>query len=532
MRFSWTTLGFLAAVLGPAGCSLASNGPNEATRHAAPPAPASALIHFEQEGTITLAPGKSRSIRVIASPPTSYDVRFALIDDALDGYIESAAVKADARGIATIELHAPNQPTMFHLRASIVLENGEAGPSAETSVAVSAQGFGTVRVLPQYTGKRAVQTWTASVAARTTCADLAATLPGEPDGALVAKAAFGAAPLVLNAPVGPNLAVAVRAGHYGWGCADTTNLTADGTLEVKVTIVDKPIDLAATDLDLALTYEPDAVGYAALIHGASALLREAFLPKGAPEAEIVLAAMGQAAPGDQAAMFEAARAALGWNSLAAAHFEGLETSVRDRCGIWIGAGLPLQAHTIQAHLAAKSGAPGVAAVNVLTIGSVDAGSAGVPAASPFSWTANPDDTLILGGIVAWQPSRYVGAAAFAGAKIVQPTAQTMANALAQAADCAGLAAKLGGFGACDTACVEQLCVQALGDRWSLGLAASTDAGLLGHLSITASGPAQIDDTAKLRGFNGIWLGTVSDTLASAQVKGSFEGTQPANVPPP
>jgi hypothetical protein len=532
MRFSLTTLGFLAAVLGAAGCSVSADGADAKATPVVPPAPAAALIHFEQEGTITLEPGKSRSISVVASPPTTYDVRFALIGDALDGWIESAAVKADASGVATIELHAPNQPTTFHLRASIVLENGEAGPSAETSVAVSAQGFGTVRVLPQYTGKRPVQTWTASVAARTTCADLAATLPGEPDGALVAKAAFGAAPLVLNAPVGPNLAVAVRAGHYGWGCADTTDLKADGTLDVKVTIVDKPIDLASTDLDLALKYEPDAVGYGALLASAGALLRQAFLPKGAPEAELVLTAMGQATPVDQAAGFEAARATLGWNALASAHFEGLETSVGDRCSSWISAGLPLQAHLIKAHLAAKIGAPGVAAVNVLTIGSVDADSAGVPAASPFSWTANPDDTLILGGIIAWQPARYVGAAALAGAKVAQPNAQTMADALAQAADCAGLAAKLQGFGACDTACVATLCAQALGDRWTLGLAASTDAGLLGHLTITASGPAQIDDTAKLRGFTGIWLGTVSDTLVSAKVKGSFEGTQPANAPPP
>ena len=532
MRFSLTTLGFLAAVVGAAGCSLAADGPEAKAITDAPPAPAAALIHFEQEGTITLAPGKSRSIRVVASPPTTYDVRFALIGDALDGWIESAAVKADASGIATIDLHAPDQPTTFHLRATIVLENGDAGPSVETSVAVSAQGFGTVRVLPQYTGKRTVQAWTASVAARTTCADLAATLPGEPDGALVAKAAFGAAPLVLNAPVGPNLAVAVRAGHYSWGCADTTALEADGTLDVKVTIVDKPIDLASTDIDLALKYEPDAVAYGALLDGAGALLREAFLPAGAPEAELVLTAMGQATPGDQAALFQAARAALGWNELAAAHFDALEASVGDRCASWIGAGLPLQAHTIKAHLAAKIGAPAVAAVNVLTIGSVDADTAGVPAASPFSWTANPDDTLILGGIIAWQPARYVGAAAFVGAKIVHPGAQTMADALARAADCSGLAAKLQGFGVCDTACVAALCTKGLGDRWSLGLAASTKAGLLGHLSITASGPAQIDDTAKLHGFNGIWLGTVSDTLVSAKVKGSFEGTQPANAPPP
>lgn len=533
MRFSWITAGFVASLLGAAGCSLAADATKTATSNPEPPAPSAALIRFEQEGTITLAPGESRSIHVFASPPTSYDVRFALIgDDALDGWIENAAVKADADGMATMALHAPNQPTTFHLRASIVLSNGDAGPSAETSVAVSAQGFGAVRVLPQYTGKRVVETWTASVVARTTCADLAMILPGEPDGALVAKAAFGKTPLVLNAPVGPNLAVAVRAGHYAWGCADTTDLKADGTLDVKVMIVDKPIELGATDLDLALTYEPDAANYGALIGGASELLRDAFLPKGTAEAALVLTAMGAATPVDQAALFDAARAAQAWDDLAAAHFSGLAMSLREREASWIAASLPLLTPEIKAHLAGKADAPGVAALSVLTIGGIDATDAGVPAVSPFSWTADPADTLILGGTVLWQPSRFVGAAALAGAKIEQPAAQTMADALAQAADCPGLAAQLSGFGSCDLGCLEALCKKALDDRWSHGLAASADAGLIGHLTVTASGPAQIDDTAKPRGFKGLWLGTVSDTVVSAKVKGSFEGTPPAGATPP
>ena len=525
-------MGFVIACLGPLGCSVAPDTAMLPTAEADAPQSSAAIIRFEQAGTITLAPGELRSIRVIASPPTTYDVRFAVVGDALDGWIERAAVKADANGAATMALHAPDQPTTFHLRASILLGNGLAGPSAETSVAVSAQGFGAVRVLPQYTGKRTVETWTASVAARTTCADLAAILPGEPAGALTAKASFGDAPVVLNAPVGPNLAVAVRAGHHGWGCADTTDLQADGTLDVKVTIVDKPIDLDATDLDLALTYEPDAASYSALLGDASALFREAFLPKGIAESDLLLAAMGSATPSDQATVFESARASLGWNDLAAQHFAGLGASVGERCTKWISAGVALQSPVIRAHLAAKPGAPGSAMVKVLTIGSVDAASAGVPAASPFAWTADPDDTLILGGTVTWQPTRYLGTAALAGAKVAQPNAQTIHDVLAQAADCTGLAKKLEGFGLCDTGCVAALCVKALDDRWSLGLAASSNLGLLGHLAITASGPAQIDDAAKLRGFKGIWLGTVSAGLASAKVKGSFDGAPPLDAPPP
>jgi len=532
MRFTWITAALVIGLTGGAACTVSSDEPNAEPVDLAPPPPSAALIRFEQEGTITLAPGELRRVHVFASPATNYDVRFSLIGAALDGWLESAAVKADENGMATMALHAPNQPTTFHLRASVVLENGESGPSAEASVAVSAQGFGTLRVLPQYTGKRAVKTWTASVVARTTCADLAALLPGEPPGALVSNAPLGKPLLVPNAPVGPNLAVAVRAGHYAWGCAETTDLKADGTLDVKATIVDKLIDLGATNLELALAYQPDAADYKALLGDATELLRDTFLPKGINEAAVLLKAMRGATPDDQALAFDDAREAQGWDGLCAAHLAALPTSLRERCTTWVAAGLLGQAPMITAHLGAKDGSPGVAELRVLTIGSIDAAHAGVPTVSPFSWTADPDDTLILGGLVLWQPSRFVGAAALAGARMEQPKALTMADALAHAADCADLAAELNGFGSCDTSCVEALCKKALDDRWSLGLAASSEAGKIGHLTITASGPAQLDDTAKPSGIKGSWIGSVSVSGVSAKVKGSFEGSPPGVIPPP
>jgi hypothetical protein len=532
MRFTWIPAALVLAFTGVSACTLSWDAsPLEATNRAPTP-PSAALIRFAHEGTITLAPGELRQVQIVASPATRYDVRFSLIGDALDGWIERAAVQTDADGTATVALHAPNRPTTFHLRASVVLDDGAAGPSAEASVAVSAQGFGTLHALPQYTGKRAVATWTASVVARTTCADLAALLPGEPPGALVSNAPLGTPLLVPNAPVGPNLAVAVRAGHYAWGCADTTDLKADGTLDVKVTIVDKPIDLGATDLDVTLTYQPEAADYGALIGGATELLRDAFLPKGPSEAELVLAAMRGAAPGDQAIAFDEARKAQGWDALCAAHVAALPTSLRERTAAWIAAGMLAQAPRITGHLGAKGGSPGTAELRVLTIGSVDAAVAGVPPTSPFAWTADPDDTLILGGIVLWQPSRFVGAAGLAGAKLEQPGAVTMADALAHAADCSGLAAELSGFPTCDASCLAALCKKGLDDRWSLGLAASTDAGHIGHLTITASGPAQLDDTAEPSGVKGNWLGTVTDGVVAAKVKGFFEATVPPAAPPP
>src|SRR5262249_34936452 len=158
--------------------------------------------------------------------PAAYEIRFALLGDSFDASLDEASVIADSQGRANVVLHAPNMSTIFRLRASI-----EGGPSAEAQIAVSDQGFGTVRVLPEYMGTRAVKSWTASVVARAKCADIAPKLPTEPPGALVGTAGAAGYPIIKGAPVGPNLAVTLRAGHYMWGCSDATGLKANDTLD-------------------------------------------------------------------------------------------------------------------------------------------------------------------------------------------------------------------------------------------------------------------------------------------------------------
>src|SRR5262245_1957342 len=197
-------------------------------------------------------------------------------------------VTADENGEASVLVRAPHQATTFQLRATIQSAQGKLGSFAEIGVAVSDQGFGTLRVLPVYSGARPIKGWTASVIARTTCQDIASTLPAVPDGALVATGPNDQPLLVKGAPVGPNLAVAVRSSKYMWGCADAADLKPDATLDVPVTIVDKPIDLAATNLILNLEYNPDPVNYDALLDGGGFLLGEVFAPTGLKEHALVL----------------------------------------------------------------------------------------------------------------------------------------------------------------------------------------------------------------------------------------------------
>ena len=148
----------------------------------------------------------------------------------------------DEEGRASITLRAPNQPTTFMLRAFI-----DAGPTAELPVSVSGDGFASISVVPQYKGKRLITGWTAMVIARKPCDEVAPTLPADADGALFATGAKDDQLLVHDAPVGPILSVTVRAGHYAWGCTTTSGLIANETKTVKVNVIDKPLDLKATD---------------------------------------------------------------------------------------------------------------------------------------------------------------------------------------------------------------------------------------------------------------------------------------------
>src|SRR5262249_6833062 len=92
--------------------------------------------------------------------------------------------------------------------------------------------------------------------------------------------------------------------------------------------------------------------------------------------------------------------------------------------------------------------PGGALLSVTTFAGVDAADAGIPKERPFAWKGQPDDRLILNGTLPWQPSRFLGAAAFAAAKKEIPSGASMPDMLASIADCKGLSVKLSGLLGC------------------------------------------------------------------------------------
>jgi hypothetical protein len=343
-------------------------------------------------------------------------------------------------------------------------------------------------------------------------------------------AAAGSEPVIDNVPVGPSLAVAVRAGHYAWGCTDTTMLTPGAMLEVPITVVDVPIDLSTASLDVTLAYTPDATAWPTLLSDAADMLVDAFIAPTSKEGTVVLNAMGALAPPASAAAFVQQRIDKGWDPLAEMHFAALSPGLRDTARGWSLTGLGQQTPSIAGTLgpAAKSDQ---AQVTITGFGMFDAdtvGATGASAPMPFTWSPMPGDMVLLSGTVSWRPSRFAGAAALPSALVQVPSAASVPSALAQVADCKGLAAAMGSFGACDVSCVAQLCASAIASRWNAAVEVSPPGS--GQVTVNASVQASVGDVAQPVTLGGTWLGTIGDTGVSVPVTGELKATASSPVP--
>lgn len=528
MRFaSVVWAGILLGSAFAAGCSAEAADPlanvDDKTKTSEPTI--DATLAFDGDASIDVAPGENRELSVFTTPAASYEIYFALIGAPSDASLDTSYVITAADGRAALKLHAPDTPATFTLRAWIVN-----GPTAELTISVSKTGVGAVQVVPDYDGQRPINEWVASAIVGSSCAELTGQLPGEPKGALVATSPEQEDPVIQSVPVGPKVAVEVRAGHFAWGCTDANDITAGGTTKVKVHVVDVPPALDKTSLELELTYAPSAVQYGSMIDGARAAFLDVFLPPDAPESKTLLDAM-EAASVDPAA-FALARAANGWDALAAAHLAALPTSLGGRIDKWIDLGFGAAAPVVTGKLAAIDGVPGKALFLAGEIGGLSADAAGAPAAHLVSWTSQPDDKVLLSGTLYWLPSRFVGAACQVGAAQDLGVQGYMADALAKSAACSDLGATLPGLDTCDGACLGDLCRAALLSRWHDAMDVSAANDVVGTIEIDATGQIKVDDSALPIALMGDWIGSVSDGETTASASGVISGVLSKDDGPP
>ncbi len=482
----------------------------------------SAAIAFEQSGTITLRPGELTTLSVTTLPAAPYEVSFYLLGNALDATLDRSTVVADENGRAEVILRAPNQGTTFSVRAVI-----KDGPSVQAVVSVSEEGFATLRVLPSYAGKRPVDTWVANVLAAATCWDIAASLPADPVGAIGKTVDAHNDISVEDVPVGPKVAVTLRAGHYLWGCADAPDLVAGKKVDVTVNVFDKPIDMAAAALGLELTWYPDPEPFQALIDATATAMVDTMFPPEKSESDAVLAALVARLPGVAQLDASEALASGVWSGLAADLFIANEVSLRELTLGWASEGSAAIVPSIAGQLHGAGNGQGTLSFDSFL--GVPAESAGIPASHLFSWTADAEDKVLLAGSMFWMPSRFLGAQIADVCLDVPAGVDTVGKALDAALDCTVLAAALGALPTCDEACIADACQAGLEDLWQAALGASADDLAVGTLTVTAGGAAVVGDEAEPVAWSGPWLGVVSDGAHDAEVSG--EASAKVNDPP-
>lgn len=460
----------------------------------------------------------------ISAPAGVTAISLGLDGDYGDGWIESPKV-TPADGHATVRLHAPSTPANYYLVAS-----ANKVTAARLYVAVSANGFATLRVVPLYTGRRPVPIVVASAFLKAACRDLAALPPK--DGAPVVVGTSGETLVLDHVPAGGHVAVTVRIAHYASGCVDIDALPPDATRDVPISVYDRPIDLAKTDLDSTLTFKPDSTdrdSWIASMTLAANQALESFAPVSPGDAKHLLDAMADATASPQdKQLFLAQRTAMQWDAIVSSWL-GSHGTLRTPTGKWLSSNLDMTQQDFAFHLKASI-SQGYADVTPATLGPLLAPNAGITAPVPFTWVADSNDALHLEGSFDIAPTKLVTAAADVAAAKDVPPATDVASALALTIDCKGLGAALTqngyAYGTCNGQCAATLCTTALASMWKAAGDLSSTLAEQTVLGITAAVQGTVGDLAEPQSFSGAWIGQVTTPNAKFASKGTATGAQP------
>src|SRR5688572_11155013 len=451
-----------------------------------PPVPSADSIAFVPGDTLLLEPGDVGELAVQVEPGGFHAVSFSLVanpsDTGFDGFLDAANVVTDEDGFARNLLQAPTSSAVFLVRASV-----DDTIVATRTVSVSTEGFATVIATPVYTGTREVGTWSAAASMGVACSELESMWE---DGAL--ETSGDADEVALSGiPVGADVALVVRAGHYVGGCVSVADLGAGEVRMLEVPVTDRPLQLTGVSLELELDIEESTEAFVELLGQASAEGAADYAQGYDDDADVLFADCAEAITDDEDREAFVERAELdGYVELLRTELAS-PTALRDA----------VMAELVQA--ATHVDGPGVWQLSAELDGSsstlVLSSAAGVPASksgflgsSLLSVVREPDDRLVLGADLEFQATRWLGA-------IAEESDDTDPfEHLEAVVDCEALAASWttasGGelYANCDEQCAVSLCEDGLELGWDRARSAAKD---LTTLRIGISGDAAIDDEA-------------------------------------
>ena len=476
--------------------------------------------------TITLAPGSSTEVIASVEPKDAYTVRFWLLGESLDASLDASIRITSSNGTASVNLLASTSPTAFRLKATA---GGSA--SAEVSVAVSSRGYANARVSPLYKGIRSTPTWTASAIVGSTCTEI----PGQPpqDGPIVSVENEHDPVELHSLPVGPPIAITLRSEQSVGGCTELTDLSPDETRDVSVKVSDMPVQVSDIDLNLLMTLDSEDTTMMPMLDEVAKSFVETVFPPRATEATTFLDAVLALVPDSD--VFASLRTAYGWDEIVSTWIRQENKTIAERMLTWIERGLqPLgDGELLVGGLTALSGSSNQGVLSLVRFGGLPYLTTGVSQEHSVSLSVEPGDTTLIGGKIAWQPTRLIGAAGDAGAQQIE-SSPNAALALASIFGCAQITTLLfpndRAPSACDDLCFESACENALASLWNESINSDEASSDIVQTSFSISGTATVDGNATIAGLNATWVGTQTRSDTETPIKGSAVGSIEPSVP--
>jgi hypothetical protein len=493
-----------------------------------------ATVAFADTDLLTLEPNEKHDLKVTVSPAEPpQTVRFALLDGAgsvADGSLDRTEATTNALGEAFVEVTAPSVPTTFDVRAMVGTFQ------ATRNVQVRANGTAPLVIEPSYAGGRSITRWVAEIYddGTTTCADLEGNPPVGDNPSHSVTVDDGEPIVIDDVVVGKPLAVTLRAGHFAGGCSGVDGVVEGQPNSVTVTVTNRPIQLAQSQVTLRLGLRGQEDALSAGMQSVIASAREAILGDAQSDAEALLDAMEEEAT--DAALctgnrFANARESNAWDEeLALALGAAAATSIRDDLTLWLEAGVPALA-VDDALVGGVRAVPDTMELAELTLESVagfDALDAGFAESAECTWRADAHDNVVLGATLGFNPAALLLLAAEEPALADEPDADSLEGALAlRRGRCDTVTATLttNGQGVdqsclpCDVACTRSLCERALARLVSRASDALADGATL---RFAATGLAEVGDQAELRTLVGTWVGNLDAADMPAELSGEME----------
>jgi hypothetical protein len=472
-------------------------------------------------------------VAVQVLPAGSYRVRFSLPAENAeprDAVLDRSEATTSDSGQVTVLLTAPSSEATFKVRAAV----GSVMATATIMVGEPKPGTATLQVLPVQLGHRHPTTWVATVHEGKTCLDVPGVPP--PDGAHPAFAAAGDAPEIHNVKTGVPLAVVLRSGYFMGGCQSLDMLpleAAQAPTVVSVGVLDRPIDLTASNLSVSLGLtDPGAAWTNVMTTAREAAISGLHGSASLNDVDALLDAMQATLTGSAQQSFQNARLNENWDGLVQTRWAS-STKLTDLVGGWLDQGMKKLSAGDKVFVGQLSAIDAeTAKLSLVTVAGVPADRAGFVTDAQVSWSAGPDDTVLLGTHVYFFSSQLVTALSEPEVLADHDDVESVGDALASELDCAALGSDLAGAGndallaysGCNADCMSELCSAALATIWQRARDATALSPV--QISVSAAGLGRVGEHAELAGVSGSWVGKLISDDTEEPTGGTLTAAEP------